>query len=232
MADALTGHAPDTTAAVPEYPMRRDAPCPLAPPPAVHGLRDGKPISRVRIRNGATPRLVIRHAAQRALLTDPRVSDDDLESGFPHVNALGTEIAPHTPWLITNDAPEYTRLRRTVNAPFLVKRIEALRAPVRRIVDELIDDMPAGPNPADLLTALALPVQSLVIAELLGVPYEDHEFFQRSSSIALDGGASSQGAREASGALAATSTSSSGSSWRTRARACCPRWPAGSATVR
>jgi hypothetical protein len=217
MADALTGHAPDTTDAVSEYPMRRDTPCPLAPPPAVHGLRDGKPISRVRIRNGATPWLVIRHAAQRALLPDPRVSDDDLESGFPHVNAHGTEIAPHTPRLITNtDAPEHTRLRRTVDAPFLVKRIEALRAPVRRIVDELIDDMPAGPNPADLL----------------GVPYGDHEFFQRSSSIALDGAASSQEAREASGALAATSTSSSGSGWRTRARACCPRWPAGSATVR
>ncbi|XUL93327.1 cytochrome P450 [Streptomyces galilaeus] len=204
MADTLTGAPPDTAAAVPGYPMERDARCPLAPPPAVHGLRDGKPISRVRIWNGATPWLITRHADQRALLTDPRVSDDDLEPGFPYVNAHRAEIAPHTPRLITNtDAPEHTRLRRTVNAPFLVKRIEAMRAPVQKIVDELIDDMLAGPNPADLLTALALPVPSLVIAELLGVPYEDHDFFQRSSSIALDSAASPQEAREASGALAA-----------------------------
>ncbi|MET7487008.1 cytochrome P450 [Streptomyces sp. NPDC005538] len=202
MADTLTGTAPDTAAAVPEYPMQRDARCPLAPPPAVHGVRDGKPISKVRIWDGSTPWLITRHADQRALLTDPRVSDDDLEPGFPHVNAHRAEISPHIPRLITNtDAPEHTRLRRTVNAPFLVKRIETMRAPVQKIVDELIDDMLAGPNPADLLTALALPVPSLVIAELLGVPYEDHDFFQRNSSLALDTAASPEEAREASTAL-------------------------------
>ncbi|HEX4225884.1 MAG TPA: cytochrome P450, partial [Pseudonocardiaceae bacterium] len=37
-----------------------------------------------------------------------------------------------------------------------------------------------GP-PADLVQALALPVPSLVICELLGVPYADHEFFQQRS---------------------------------------------------
>lgn len=39
----------------------------------------------------------------------------------------------------------------------------------------------AGPNPADLVTALALPVPSLVICQLLGLPYADHDFFQRAS---------------------------------------------------
>ena len=88
-----------------------------------------------------------------------------------------------------------------VNGPFLVKRIEAMRAPIQKIVDGLIDDMLAGPNPADLLTALALPVPSLVISELLGVPYEDHEFFQRNSSLALDRAAAPEDSRAASTAL-------------------------------
>ncbi|WP_055522416.1 cytochrome P450, partial [Streptomyces ossamyceticus] len=111
-------------------------------------------------------------------------------------------IAPHTPKLITNtDAPEHTRLRRSVNAPFLVKRIEAMRPAVQRIVDDLIDEMLAGPNPADLLTALALPVPSLVIAELLGVPYEDHELFQENSNRVLDSSLTADEAAEAGRAL-------------------------------
>ncbi|MGW0711314.1 cytochrome P450 [Streptomyces sp. NPDC002643] len=202
MADTLTGPASDATAPVPEYPMPRATACPLAPPPAVDALRGERPITRVRIWNGSTPWLITRHADQRTLLTDPRVSNDDHEPDFPHVNAHRADIAPHTPKLITNtDAPEHTRLRRSVNAPFLVKRIEAMRPAVQKIVDDLLDTMLAGPNPADLLTALALPVPSLVIAELLGVPYEDHELFQENSNRVLDSSLTAEEAAVAGRAL-------------------------------
>ncbi|MCI3245761.1 MULTISPECIES: cytochrome P450 [Streptomyces] len=189
---------------LPEYPLPRAAECPLAPAPAAQELRAGKPITKVRIWNGSTPWLITRHADQRALLPDPRVSDDDLDPGFPYVNAHRAEIAPVTPRLITNtDAPEHTRLRRTVNGPFVVRRIETMRAPIQKIVDDLIDDMLAGPNPIDLLKAFAFPLPSLVIAELLGVPYEDHDFFQRNSGVVLDGAVAPEVARKASGELAA-----------------------------
>jgi cytochrome P450 len=68
----------------------------------------------------------------------------------------------------------------------MVKRITAMRPRVQQIVDGLIDDMLAGPRPADLVTAFALPVPSLVICELLGVPYADHEFFQGCSRKLID----------------------------------------------
>jgi cytochrome P450 len=45
--------------------------------------------------------------------------------------------------------------------------------------------MLAGPRPADLVQALALPVPSLVICEILGVPYADHAFFQSRSAAML-----------------------------------------------
>jgi cytochrome P450 len=77
-----------------------------------------------------------------------------------------------------------------------------MRPAVQKIVDELIDTMLAGPAPADLLTALALPVPSLVIAELLGVPYDDHEFFQENSNRVLDGSLSAEEAAGYSRALA------------------------------
>ena len=204
MVDTTTSTVPSPSEPeIPDYPFQRDLRCPLAPAPKVREVRESAPLSRVRIWNGSTPWLITRHADQRALLTDERVSDDDRIPGFPYVNAHRAAIAPHTPRLITNtDAPEHTRLRRTVNAPFLIKRIEAMRPTVQGIVDGLIDEMLAGPNPADLLTAFALAVPSLVIAELLGVPYQDHEFFQENSNKVLDGALTAEQAQQASMALA------------------------------
>ena len=60
-----------------------------------------------------------------------------------------------------------------------------MRPAIQKIVDELIDDMLAGPKPVDLVEAFALPVPSLVICELLGVPYADHDFFQENSKTII-----------------------------------------------
>jgi len=58
-----------------------------------------------------------------------------------------------------------------------------LRPTIQEIVDELIDSLLAGPRPVDLVEAFALPVPSLVICRLLGVPYADHDFFQQRSRV-------------------------------------------------
>ena len=84
------------------------------------------------------------------------------------------------------DDPEHARLRRMVTAPFTIKRVEAMRPGVQQVVDDLVDELLAGPNPVDLVQAFALPVPSLVICQLLGVPYADHDFFQRSSNVLIN----------------------------------------------
>jgi cytochrome P450 len=99
------------------------------------------------------------------------------------------------------DDPEHARLRRMVTAWFAVKRVEALRPAVQRIVDGLIDRMLAGPKPVDLVQAFALPVPSLVICELLGVPYADHDFFRANSAILVNRESSVEAARDANGEL-------------------------------
>jgi cytochrome P450 len=80
--------------------------------------------------------------------------------------------------LTAMDPPEHTQARRSVVGEFTVRRMNALKPRIQQIVDEHIDAMLAGPQPADLVKDLALPVPSLVICEQLGVPYEDHDFFQ------------------------------------------------------
>jgi cytochrome P450 len=51
-----------------------------------------------------------------------------------------------------------------------------------QIVDEALDDLERAGKPADLVSRFALPVPSLVICELLGVPYADREGFQSNTA--------------------------------------------------
>jgi cytochrome P450 len=62
-----------------------------------------------------------------------------------------------------------------------VKRVEALRPFVQTIVDRLIDAMIVGPRPVEFVQEFAQPLPTEVITHLLGVPYEDHEVFQRAT---------------------------------------------------
>lgn len=177
----------------PEFPMPRAQGCPFDPPPAFHALREKGPLTRVRLRDGSTPWVVTRYAEQRTLLSDPRLSVVPALPGFPrperpHADTGGHEEASagaHGLSFINMDDPEHARLRRMVTGPFAIKRMEAMRPAVQKIVDDLIDDLLAGPNPTDLVEAFALPVPSLVICELLGVPYDDHAFFQTNSKAII-----------------------------------------------
>ena len=174
------------TTETPEFPMPRASGCPFDPPPGLRRLQGREPISKVRLWDGSTPWLITRHADQRALLADPRVSADVTREGFPHHSRSARERSRQGLTFLSVDNPEHSRLRRMITAPFTHRRMEALRPSVQRIVDDLIDAMEAGPRPVDLTTAFALPVPSLVICELLGVPYEDHEYFQVRSRLLVD----------------------------------------------
>jgi cytochrome P450 len=187
VSDTLTGTDADATAAIPEYPMERDGRCPFAPPPGVMELAAAKPLSRVRIWDGSTPWLVTGYETARALFADSRVSVDDRRPGFPHWNEMMRSTIYKRPRSVfTTDAEEHTKFRRMLSKPFTFKRVEGLRPAIQKITDDHIDKILAGPKPADLVTALALPVPSLVISEMLGVPYEDAEFFQEHANRGLD----------------------------------------------
>ncbi|MEV0623896.1 cytochrome P450 [Nonomuraea sp. NPDC050404] len=168
---------------IPEFPMAREARCPFDPAPGLYAQREQGPLTRVRLWDGSTPWLVTGFAEQRAVLADPRVSADLSRPGYPATVPLPPGGVKRS--FIGMDDPEHARLRRMVTAPFAIKRIEAMRPSVQKIVDGLIDDLLAGPNPVDLVQAFALPVPSLVICELLGVPYADHDFFQETSKTII-----------------------------------------------
>lgn len=175
-----------TTTDIPEYPMARAAGCPFAPPPDVMALAAAKPLSRVRIWDGSTPWLITGYEECRELFSDSRVSVDDRTPGFPHWNAgMLSTVHKRPRSVFTADGEEHTRFRRMLSKPFTFKRVEGLRPTIQEITDDHIDAMLAGPQPADIVTALALPVPSLVISELLGVPYQDAAMFQQHANVGL-----------------------------------------------
>src|ERR1700758_1076798 len=180
MADSSTETTSSVAAEVPDYPMARAVGCPLAPPPEVLVLNAVKTLSRVRIWDGSTPWLITGYEAIRALFTDSRASVDDRLPGYPHWNeGMLATVHKRPRSVFTSDAEEHTRFRRMLSKPFTFKRVEGLRPAVQKIADNHIDALLAGPNPGDIVSTVALPVPSLVISQLLGVPYEDADFFQK-----------------------------------------------------
>ncbi|GAB3976642.1 cytochrome P450 [Plantactinospora veratri] len=142
-------------------------------------------MARVTLPDGSTAWALSRLEDIRAMLTDPRFSSDRQRDGYP-LQSPGQQRANQRPVLIELDPPEHGTARRAVVGEFTIKRMNALRPRIQQIVDDCLDAILAGPRPTDLVSTLALPVPSLVICELLGVPYADHDFFQsRSANLLL-----------------------------------------------
>lgn len=184
MTDLQTGGA-EHLEDLPEFPTPRDGKCPFAPPPELREMAGGdKPVQRIRTWDDTTPWLVTGHAAQREIMSDPRLSANIGTPGYPHTTEAMKEHARDFPISINNaDGAEHVRFRRTLTSSFTRGRMEKMRQHIQHITDTQLDKMLAGPKPADLNEALSLPLPSKMICILLGVPYEDHDFFQAHAGV-------------------------------------------------
>ncbi|MGW2652513.1 cytochrome P450 [Streptomyces sp. NPDC001478] len=157
--------------------LRRDG---LDPVRRVAATRAKAPVSRVALPFGMDAWVVTGYEESKAVLG----SADGFSTDFAHLagNAgIGAEQSPGG--LGFSDPPVHTRLRRILTPEFTMRRLRRLTPRIEAIVEERLDAMAAAPGPVDLVHAFALPVPSLTICELLGVPYGDREDFQR---LAMD----------------------------------------------
>ncbi|GHC44729.1 cytochrome P450 [Streptomyces cinnamoneus] len=117
------------------------------------------------------------------MLGDARFSSDRSHPDFPWMR-VGEAVFPgFRPSLIEMDPPEHGPARRAVAGEFAIRRIRELRPKVQCIVDGLLDDVLAGAGPADLVSALAVPMSGLVLCELLGIPTSDRQEFTTNTMV-------------------------------------------------
>jgi cytochrome P450 len=162
-----------------ELPLTRPAGCPFDPPSELARLRADRPLTRMTYPDGHVGWLATGHDMVRAVLSDSRFSARYELMHYPFPGGPA-EIPPAMPGDMTGiDAPEHTRFRQLLAGHFTVRRMRLLSERAGEICAEHLDAMARLGPPVDLVTAFAQPVPALMICELLGVPYEDHEFFQR-----------------------------------------------------
>ncbi|MEV7358842.1 cytochrome P450 [Kitasatospora sp. NPDC091276] len=161
-----------------DFPLRR--PGEAFPPPRYQDYREQRGLVVCHLPNGNRVWLVTRHEDVRAVLTDRRISSNPDHPGFPNISqTMGVPRQEQIPgWFVGLDSPEHDRFRKALIPEFSVRRVRELRPAVEQTVDRCIDTMLAAGNEADLVADFALPVPSLVISALLGVPPADRDFFE------------------------------------------------------
>ncbi|WP_214322846.1 cytochrome P450 [Nonomuraea sediminis] len=158
--------------------------CPFDPPSRYQSLQQEQPIAPLAFPDGSVGWLLTRHKDVRAVLADDRFSSDRTRASSPVRRTL---FRPQdSPGMLLNmDPPQHTHYRRMLTRHFTVRRMRALTPRIEQIVADHLDAIQAAGPPVDLVPTFARPIPSLVICELLGVPYADRDGFQQRTATLL-----------------------------------------------
>lgn len=194
MAETQSPAAELPAAELPEFPKPRT--CPLHPPTDYR-----RPVVRARLYDDRPTWVITGHEeARRVLLDAATFSSDRQHPAYPAL-APRFEAARKVRNFIGMDPPEHTVQRRMLISSFTAKRVATLRPSITEVVDRLLDDVVRQGPGVDLVPAFALPVPSIAICRLLGIPYADHEFFEHQSRRIAAGTSTAEESADAFGQL-------------------------------
>src|SRR5215210_4672099 len=159
------------------------------PYPFYARLRDEAPVWRTTLLDKRAAWLVTRYEDVARVLKDDAFAKDKL-------NTMDREQLAKTPWvpgflkplernMLDLDDPDHARPRAIVSKAFTPRLVERLRGRIGVLCEELLDAMEREGRRrggVELVADYALPLPATVIAELLGVPAQDHARFHRWSS--------------------------------------------------
>lgn len=144
-----------------------------------------RPMSKVTMPFGGEAWVLHRTAAARAMLADRRFVREPFRTG-ERVVPYFVEFPEFLRTTIQfQDPPEHTKLRRLVQQAISPKAVKAMRDSAVEYANELIDALEKREGPVNLVHDYALPLPIQMICNLLGVPSDDREKFERWSSSTL-----------------------------------------------
>jgi cytochrome P450 len=171
------GHAPEDQE--PRLPFARPNVLDIAPLYAA--LRREAPLVPVRTPAGDPAWLVTRYQEARELFADPRLGrSHPAPEEASTVSDAAIMNGPSGDY--ETEKASHARMRKLLVPAFSAKRMRRLGDHVQELVDGRLDAMGAArakapDQPVDLHGLLSFPLPVLVICELLGVPYEDRDYF-------------------------------------------------------
>ena len=173
------------------WPLHRTG---LDPVPRMAEFRENRPVSRMPLPFGMRAWLVTGYEPVRQVLG----SVDGYSNDFgKFAGRVGISVGQDPGGLGFADPPVHTRLRKVLTPEFTMRRLARLQPRIDAIVAGRLDAMASSGDTADLWHDFALPIPALTICELLGVPYDDRDHFQKLSTARFDlaeGGGAALGA--------------------------------------
>jgi cytochrome P450 len=164
-------------------PLQRDG---LDPVDELGRRRAEAPVSRLKLPFGMRAWLVTGYEESKAVLAASGVFSNDFTN---LIGTVGITAEQNPGGLGFTDPPDHTRLRKLLTPEFTGYRLRRLGPRIEAIVAGQLDEMESlarTQRAVDLVQTFALPIPSLTICELLGVPYDDREEFQRLSTTRFD----------------------------------------------
>lgn len=79
-----------------------------------------------------------------------------------------------TKFMLAQDPPQHTRIRKLANKAFTRSEVSDMTARIGNIVDELIDKV-ASSGKMDLIADFAFPLPITIICDVLGIPASEHD---------------------------------------------------------
>lgn len=149
------------------------------PYPALHHLRAVDPIN-------LTPLGVWRLSRYRDVVRLLREVPTGVRTTAGLLPFSNDPDSPPGRFMLQQDPPNHTRLRKLVSRGFTPRAIERLRPKIAAVAEECLDRvLPTGRM--DVVRDLALPVPSTLICEMMGVPLADRERFTTWTADATHG---------------------------------------------
>jgi cytochrome P450 len=176
-----------TTSSLSGLPTQR--PNPLDPPQEIAALRSADPLVRMTFPDGHLGWLATGHHVVRAVLASPAFSNrvEKVHPVIPTKRVLDLTTFEMPPGMFNRmDGEDHARIRRMLTGQFTVRRMNLLEPRISQIASEHLDAIVQTGPPVDLVPAYTLPIPSLVICELLGVPYSDRTKFQQDATVLLN----------------------------------------------
>lgn len=160
-------------------PLKRDGVVPVA---ELERMREAGAVHRIPVPFGLRVWLVTGQDEAKKVLSDTGAFSND----YARLGAAVGRLEQSPGGLGFADPPDHTRLRKLLTPEFTMRRLSRLVPRIDAIVTERLDAMEAARGPVDLVQEFALPIPSLTICELLGVPYEDRDRFQKLAAARFD----------------------------------------------